>query len=163
MTGFFNRPFFRFIFPVLFIPALGAFVGITTQLGVDGWYQALEKPFFNPPDWVFGVAWTILYIMMGAAIGLVWAGQAKGYTAPYASIFRLFVFQLILNLGWSYAFFAGHMIWVCAIWIAVLAMMVVQLVVRLWPHFRLSAILLIPYCCWLAFAFTLNLSIGLLN
>lgn len=152
-------PALRLFLPVLILPLLGGVVGATTRPGVTGWYQSLIKPDFNPPDWVFGATWTILYIMMGFALGLLWRHAAQ---VP-RWIFVLFLAQIVVNLGWSYAFFQFHWLWVSTVWVAVLAGMVGWLISGLRRVMPVAALLLLPYLGWLGFALTLSLCIARLN
>ena len=93
----------RIVLAVLLCVAVGALSGIATQSSVDSWYVQLNKPSFNPPNAVFAPVWTVLYVMMGVAAGLVWN---RGFhhlwvkTAMYH-----FGFQLLLNALWSIVFF----------------------------------------------------------
>ena len=83
------------------LPLLAGFVGgLFTSSSVSTWYLTLNKPFFNPPDWVFGPVWTLLYILMGLSFYLVWVNKKKNNLA--LSIFGI---QLFLNLLWSVLFF----------------------------------------------------------
>jgi tryptophan-rich sensory protein len=76
--------------------------GYFTFLSVETWYQTLNKPSFNPPDWVFGPVWTTLYILMGISIWLVWKNKdSKTRTIAI----KIFWFQLAFNVFWTYLFF----------------------------------------------------------
>ena len=126
----------------------------------NGWFAALAKPAFTPPGWVFGAAWTILYLMMGIALTLVVA--ARGARFRGAAI-AAFVAQLALNLVWSPLFFAMHRIWpafVLILMIFVLAGVTTRLFWRVRPA---AGLLLMPYLVWLCFAALLNFQIGRMN
>lgn len=140
--------------------AAGAIGSIATATNVDGWYAAVEKPVFNPPNWVFGPVWTALYFLMGTSLYLVW-------TAPKDDrkkrAFTLFGVQLMLNTLWSLVFFGLHAPWAGVGIIAVLLVCIVATIASFWPISRLAAYLLIPYVAWVSFATVLNVSIALLN
>lgn len=140
---------------------VGFLSGFATQSSVNDWFVTLNKPSFNPPNWIFAPVWTVLYIMMGTAAGLVWA---KGFhhlwvkTALYH-----FVFQLLLNASWSIIFF-GFMepFWGLVVIITLLVLIV--LTIR-WFRIvsKFAAWLLIPYLLWVCFATALNYKIWELN
>ncbi|MDE3742927.1 TspO/MBR family protein [Maribacter polysaccharolyticus] len=140
---------------------VGILSGFATQSSVNDWYVSLNKPVFNPPNWIFAPVWTMLYIMMGIAAGLVWA---KGFyhlwvkTALYH-----FGFQLILNAAWSIVFFGFKQpFWGLVVIITLLCLVV--LTIR-WFRIvsKLASWLLIPYLIWVGFATVLNYKIWELN
>lgn len=133
----------------------------TTATGDSSWYGALEKPPFNPPGWVFGPVWTVLYAMMGLAAYLVWREGTDRREVRTA--LGLFVAQLVLNGIWTPVFFGAESIVGGAI-VIVLLLVVLALTVR--AFFRISRTagwLLVPYLLWAGFATLLNLSIWVLN
>jgi tryptophan-rich sensory protein len=140
---------------------IGFLSSFATQSSVNDWYVALNKPDFNPPNWIFAPVWTLLYIMMGVAAGIVWA---KGFyhiwvkTALYH-----FGFQLLLNAAWSIVFFGFRQpFWAL---IVILTLLILLLLTIRW--FRvvssLAALLLVPYLLWVCFATVLNYKIWELN
>lgn len=148
------------LFPTLFV-FLGAFVGNTTRPGIDGWYQNAEKAALNPPDWVFGVVWSLLYVMMGLAFALLWRLPETNPSKQF--LLRLFIGQLIFNLAWSFVFFQLHLLWLATAWVAALGLLVLFFIVRAWPVCRNAALLLVPYLGWLCFALYLSASVAYLN
>jgi benzodiazapine receptor len=124
------------------------------------WFDALAKPAFTPPGWLFGAAWTILYILLGLALAMLL--HARGARWRGAAI-ALFVVQLAINYAWSPVFFAYHQIGLALALIGVMIALTVLLVVLLWWIRRVAALLLLPYLAWLCFAALLTLSIGNLN
>ena len=82
---------------------VGSLSGLFTRPEIDGWYQTIAKPSWQPPNWVFGPVWTVLYIMMGTALYLVWKTDAPEQKKKPAIV--LWVIQLVLNFFWSYIFF----------------------------------------------------------
>lgn len=136
--------------------ALGTASGLLTASGPTQWYQALQKPPGNPPPWVFGPVWTMLYTLMGIAVGRLIVRKAW-------SAVRLFVVQLLLNLAWTPVFFGAHQI-VAALVIIILLWLTLLLTIRqAWKVDRISAWLLIPYLAWVSYATYLNGAIAWLN
>jgi len=123
------------------------------------WFDTLRLPWFMPPGWVFGVAWTILYILMGISVGLVIASEA----ATRRLALHVFAIQLLLNLVWSPIFFGLHKVDLALVTIVVLAIFVAITILLFWGIRRLAALLLLPYLAWLLFATELNLMILRLN
>lgn len=139
----------------------GAIGGIATSGAINSWYAELNKPFFNPPNWIFGPVWTLLYILMGTAFYLVWVSPPKGKNPHRAEM--LFGIQLGLNLLWSIIFFGlqnplAAFLEIILLWVAILLT---------WQKFReisqTAALLLVPYLAWVSFAGLLNLAIVILN
>ena len=126
----------------------------------NAWFAALAKPGFTPPGWMFGVAWTTLYLMMGIALVLVVA--ARGARLRRTAIL-LFVVQLALNLAWSPLFFAAHRIWPAFALILVLLVLVAITARCFWRIRPVAGMLLVPYLAWLCLAAALNFEIGRLN
>jgi len=126
----------------------------------NGWFASLIKPGFTPPGWMFGVAWTALYLMMGIALVIVVG--ARGARLRRAAILA-FAAQLMLNLAWSPLFFAAHRIWPAfALILCILAMAAVT-TLYFWRIRRIAGLLMLPYLAWLCFAAALNFGIGRLN
>jgi tryptophan-rich sensory protein len=144
-----------------------AFIGLCFLTALSGafftpgeWYRGLAKPSWNPPDWAFAPAWTVLYIMIAVSGWLVWreAGIA-GAALPLA----VYVVQLLFNAGWSAVFFGMRrpdlaFLEVIGLWLSILATIIVFL-----PISRMAALLLLPYLAWVTFAATLNFTIWRLN
>ena len=140
---------------------LGFLSGRTVPSGDDSaWYVALAKPGFTPPGWVFPVAWSILYAMMGAALALVLSARGARLRGLAAA---LFAGQLVLNLVWTPLFFGAHR--VDAALLVIVAMFGVALMATLvFARIRVAAAwLMVPYLAWLLFAATLNWRIAELN
>lgn len=139
---------------------IGGLGGAVTASSVNEWYPTLNKPSFNPPNWVFGPVWTTLYVMMGIAAWRVWrAADRDTARGPLA----LFALQLAVNLGWSIAFFGLR-----DPGLAVAVILTLDLLVLATAHmFRridgLAALLLVPYLAWIAFATVLNVAVWRLN
>jgi tryptophan-rich sensory protein len=130
----------------------GLAIGAVTR--PDGWYAALAKPSFNPPNWVFAPVWTLLYVMIAVA-------GARTYER--ASGFALWVAQLALNFAWTPAFFLLHRPVLALVIIAALLAVILTFIKKRWTADRVSALLFVPYAAWVAFAMLLNASIVVLN
>lgn len=133
--------------------------GLATDLGP--WYQALHRPSFQPPDWLFGPAWTVIFACAAGAGLLTW--QATPPLRAWARILGLFAANGLLNILWSVLFFRLHrpdwaLAEVVPLWLSILA-----LIVAIAPFSRRAAWLLVPYLLWVAFAATLNFAVVRLN
>ena len=131
--------------------------GITTFKFKEPWYSTLVKPSFNPPDWLFGPVWTILYILMAIAIWNVWI-KSKNINLVY-----LYFIHLFFNTTWSVVFFGFNQIELALINLIVLILFIVILFRKYKVISKLSAYLMIPYFLWCCFAFLLNLNLMVLN
>ena len=128
---------------------------------VKTWYQTLDRPFFSPPNWIFGPVWTILYLMMGISFYLIWSKGVKDKKAKEA--IYIFLLQLFLNFLWSILFFGlksppAALIEIIILWFAILVT-----IIKFKPISKPAAYLLIPYLLWVSFAAILNFSIVILN
>ncbi len=126
---------------------------------VQSWYSYLEKPDFNPPNWIFGPVWTSLYFMMGISVFLVFVSGKEG--SNRATL--LFAGQLVLNTLWSIAFFGMQSPFFGLIVISLLWISIVATIISFYPISKKAAYLLIPYILWVSFAAVLNYSIWMLN
>lgn len=138
----------------------GAIGSYFTFPAIGSWYQTLNKPFFSPPNWVFGPAWTVLYVLMGISLYIVWtSNRVKNKKAGI----KLFLIQLTLNASWSIVFFGLHNP-ILAFANIIILWIVILLTIRAFiPISKPAAYLLYPYLAWVSFASILNLSIALLN
>ena len=141
---------------------VAAIGGIVTSSSVSTWYQTLNKPAWNPPAWVFGPVWTVLYFMMGLASWLVWRRRSQN-EAQVRSALGWYGLQLSLNLGWSVIFFGLQQIGLALIEIVALWSTLLLTTVKFWHIRRAAAGLLLPYLLWTTFATALNAAIWWLN
>lgn len=139
---------------------LGAIAGIFTSKAIPGWYATLNQPVFNPPAWVFGPVWTILYIIMGVSLFLIWKLESGKERNQAMLVFSI---QLLLNFGWSFLFFYFKMIGVALIDIVALWIMIIIMLYRFYRLKPLAAYINIPYLLWVTFATVLNAAYFLLN
>lgn len=140
--------------------AAGAIGSLATISSIPSWYATLEKPFFNPPNWLFGPVWTVLYVLIGISLYLVWVERTK---KSKRNAYTVFAVQLILNALWSLVFFGLQQPWLGLVVIFGLDAMVVVTIWKFSKVKKAAAYLLIPYLAWISFATILNLSIALLN
>lgn len=132
-------------------------IGQMTQGGMEGWYQALEKPNFNPPNIAFPVVWTILYIMTATAGWNLWRVQAQ------IKLKAVFIVYTLMNWAWTPIFFGMHAIGLAFIWIIALNLLNLAFIIMAWKPAKLSALLVLPLLGWTAFASVLNYAIWTLN
>lgn len=148
-----------FIVPVIVL--LGFLSGQMAGSGEENrWFSELVKPSLQPPGWVFGVVWMILYIMMGIALSLILHARSA---ALRGTAIVLFLTQFALNLFWSPLFFGMHQV-SAAFWLLLIIFGLVAMTIYVFGRIRkLAAWLLVPYLLWLAFAAFLTLQIDQLN
>lgn len=132
-------------------------IGNMTRDEIPNWYQGLAKPDLNPPDWVFPIVWTTLYIMIAIAGWRIWQNRNSGNGKILLSLFAV---QTVMNWIWSYLFFDFHWLGISFGWIIGLVICVAALIYR---SDRINKALLIPYLLWISFASYLNFMIWQLN
>ena len=167
MTGIASKSQLRMSFlrwALVTVPAvllLGTLSGRASNSGYGNpWFDALVKPEAMPPGWVFGAAWTILYILLGFALAMILnARGARGRPLALA----LFAAQLILNYSWSPIFFALHEVRLALFVIAAMLGLSIAATILFGKMRRSAALLMLPYLAWLAFAAFLNYRIIELN
>jgi benzodiazapine receptor len=151
---------FKLIASIFVCQLIGWLGAIFTTPNIENWYSTLTKPLLTPPNWVFGPVWTILFLLMGISLFLVWQ---KGHNQKTKLPLAIFIGQLILNLAWSLVFFGqnspgGGLIIIIALWSAILLNIITFYRVQ-----KLAAYLLFPYLLWVSFALYLNYGIWLFN
>ncbi len=127
---------------------------------IGPWYRELKKPSWNPPDWAFGVIWTIIYGFIIASIGIAWNAASE---QQQQILFWVTLVNFVLNSLWSFMFFKWRLLgWalveMTALWLSIVVMMM-----AVFPYSHLSGWLLFPYLTWVTIAFLLNMSIYLKN
>lgn len=145
---------------IMITVGLGSLGGIFTVGEIPNWYAGLNKPFFNPPNWLFGPVWTLLYILMGISLYLIWKLSSS---EERTRAIWLFSIQFVLNFFWSIIFFKYHLLgWafveIMAMWVFILLTILQFKQLSSW-----AAYLLLPYLLWVSFATILNASIWWLN
>jgi benzodiazapine receptor len=126
----------------------------------DAWYGNLEKPSWNPPNWLFGPVWSVLYLLMGISAWLVW--KKDGFTGAGGAL-TLFLVQLGLNALWTPVFFGMQRPDLALFVIVALLIMIAATRKAFRRHDRLAAWLLVPYLLWVGFATALNAALWRMN
>ena len=142
--------------------AIGYLSGTVTRESILTWYPTLVKPSFNPPNWIFAPVWSMLYIMMGIAAGLVW-DRIDSEKDIVKKALILFAVQLGLNALWSYLFFGLHNPMLALIEIVLLWLLIFETYTQFSKINKIAGYLFLPYLAWVSFAAVLNGSIWWLN
>ncbi len=140
---------------IAIVVTVGGLIGASTA--PDAWYQSLEKPPFNPPNWLFAPVWFVLYVLIGTA------GARTFLRAPTSAAMFVWVAQMLLNWIWSPTWFGAHQIWPAFAIIATIFVLICAFIALTWGEDRPTALMFVPYAMWVGFASTLNFSIGILN
>jgi tryptophan-rich sensory protein len=149
-----TRPVSLILFLALVLGG-GLVLGILTTPGE--WYAGLAKPSVNPPAWLFGPVWTLLYILIAVAGWRIWQRDLSGWPM------KLWWAQLVLNFLWTPVFFAAHKLGLALVVILPMLAVILAFIVTAWRLDRVAACLFLPYAAWVAFASLLNGSIWMLN
>lgn len=157
----FQSQIVKIVVCIILCMVLGFASGLSSGSSIQNWYSTLNKPFFNPPNWIFGPVWTVLYIMMGISVGRIWHKLSNSAQSKTPII--LFIIQFFLNLLWTFLFFVFQSPLLGLIDIVLLLFLLVLTIISFKKIDKLSAYLLIPYLLWVSFATLLNASILYLN
>jgi len=139
---------------------IGSFIGNSTKSSIDTWYQALNRSPLTPPNYVFGIAWSILYALIAFSGWLIW--EAKN-CYDLKLIKNLYISQLILNWSWPPLFFSYQLIGISLICLVMIVLLVAILVFKTYKNMTTASLLLVPYLLWLLFAGYLNFYIWQYN
>jgi tryptophan-rich sensory protein len=143
------------------VPLLAGGVGaVATMPAISTWYATLNKPWFTPPDWLFGPVWTLLYILMGLALFLVWRSP-KSRTRDIGV--ALFAVQLAVNVFWSFAFFGLENTLYGVLTIIPLWVLIAATIFQFYKVSKGAAFLMVPYILWVSIATALNTAVYVLN
>jgi tryptophan-rich sensory protein len=134
--------------------------GTAVFVSIGGWYSSLNKPSWNPPPWIFGPVWSLLYIMMAVAAWLVWR---EGGWKRHGRTLGLFFLQWLLNALWTPIFFGMHRSGLAFAEIIMLWIVLAATLRLFWRVSKLAGVLLVPYLVWVSFAAALNFAIWRLN
>jgi len=140
---------------VLLVLGGGTVIAMTFVPG--DWYATLEKPFFTPPNWLFGPVWSLLYVMIAVAGWRTWQRSPAGLPM------QVWFGQLALNFMWTSVFFGLHQPALGFLVIVIMVALIILFMRLTWNHDRVSAVLFMPYLAWTAFAAVLNGGIWGLN
>ena len=154
-----DKLYVKVIICVAICLGFGIASGFSTASSISGWYQTIQKPSWNPPNWIFAPVWTVLYILMGIAAALVW----HSHSPDKKTALILFAVQFVLNLLWSYIFFGMHNL---SLALAEIILLSVAIAITLYWFLKINrsaAILLVPYLMWVSFASSLTFTIFVMN
>lgn len=140
---------------LLLVVGGGLVIGMITA--PDEWYAALNKPLFTPPGWVFGPAWTFLYILIAIAGWRLWRRAHRSRAMQFWWV------QLVLNFAWSPIFFSAHLVGLALVVVLLLLATIVGFIALAWRQDRIASLLFLPYAAWVTYASALNGAIWLLN
>ncbi len=153
--------YWKLVASIIICQLAGIIGSFFTVSSVSTWYLTLNKPFFNPPSWLFGPVWITLYFLMGISLYIVWN---KGIGSKEAKIaISIFGVQLILNTLWSIIFFGINSPLFAFIEIILLWIAIVMTIVYFYRISKTASYLLVPYLLWVSFAAILNFAIYYLN
>ena len=150
----------KLLYSLVLTLGVGAIAGLATASNIGGWYATISKPGFNPPNWIFGPVWTLLYILMGIALSLIWKHPASPHRS---NAIWLFFIQLFLNFIWSFIFFYFHNVGLALADIITMWIFIILTIISFSQLDKKAARLLVPYICWVSFALILNVAIYYLN
>jgi len=174
----------KFIVSILVCEFAGVIGSFFTTPAISNWYHFLNKPSFNPPNWIFAPVWIILYLLMGISLYLVWAknwnikaesakDEKKAWNPVSEKLWRgawreenaflIFVLQLVLNIWWTVIFFGLQLPDFAFFEILMLWFAILYAIINFYRISKTSAYLLIPYIVWVSFAAILNFTIWWLN
>jgi tryptophan-rich sensory protein len=152
----------KIIITVAICLAVGYLSSIVTQSGIKIWYSTIEKPSFNPPNWIFAPVWTLLFIFMGISAGLIW-NKLDSNTELVKKGLLFFSIQLFFNTLWSYLFFGLHNILLASIEIILLLLLIYETYLIFRKIDKKASYLLVPYMLWVGFASILTITLYFLN
>lgn len=155
-----NKKHLSLVVWIVSLVAIGAFIGSLTKTDISNWYSTLNRSSLTPPNYVFPIAWTILYAAIGACGAIIWR------TASFPdlrSIKTLYIVQLILNWSWTPLFFSYHLIGISLFVLISMDILVGALIWLTYRKIRSASQLLIPYLLWILFASYLNFYIWQYN
>lgn len=154
-TGSKLKPALVYAAAIIIVLVVGGLIG--TSIRPDAWYAEIRKPPFNPPNWVFGPVWSILYVMIGVAGARVYLRD------PHGKAVTLWIVQMILNWAWTPLWFGLHQMWLAFAVILALWISIAMFIAAARRTDGVAAALFIPYLGWVSFAMLLNGSIAYLN
>ncbi len=148
-----------FVIPVLICFLVGFFAGQLQSDSIETWYPYLNKPLVTPPNVVFPIAWSIIYVLMGISVGFII--NSVGIKRQF--LIGVFIVQLVLNFLWSVFFFYLQNPLLGLMDIILLEICIIYYAFKAYPQYKISSYLFIPYILWVGFATYLNLYIYLNN
>lgn len=155
-----TKQYFSAIIWIASLILIGSIIGSSTKYSVGTWYAQLQRSPLSPPNYVFGIAWTILYTMIAISGWIIWKQEGL---KNLPNIKTLYIIQLILNWSWTPLFFTYQMIGAAFLCICLIIALVATIIFKSYTNLKIVSIFLTPYLLWLIFASHLNLYIWLYN
>lgn len=155
-----NKNYLSLIIWIVVLIAIGGAIGSLTKPEISTWYSTLHRSTLTPPNYVFPIAWTILYGIIGACGWLIWS---KSQFPKLSVIKILYVTQLILNWSWTPLFFHYHLTGFSLVILGAMDILVGALIFLAYPKIRAVSLLMLPYLLWILFASYLNFYIWWCN
>jgi tryptophan-rich sensory protein len=153
--------YLRYVLSIGICLSAGALGTFSTISSITTWYIYLNKPSFSPPNWIFGPVWTLLYILMGISLAIIWQKSLK--TKKIRDAVYLFGIQLLLNAIWSPVFFGAKNLFLALIIIILMWIFILRTILAFGKINKVASHLLYPYIAWVSFATILNFSVWVLN
>ncbi len=150
----------KLITATLLCVLLGSVGGLVTVAEIPAWYASLNKPSFNPPNWIFGPVWSTLYVVMGISVYLIWK---QPVSKERNKALQLFILQFVFNFCWSFIFFGLHATGWAFIEMIALWLLILLTIFHFAKYSKTAAWLLVPYISWVSFALLLNGAIWKIN
>ena len=147
----YKKLFICVLIPVLFGSIIGLFVNTDS-------YDIIIKPVLSPPDWLFSIIWTVLYVLMGISSYFIY--RDDGFDSETFGVYKL---QLFVNLMWPIIFFLFKFYLVSFVWILILDVLVIYMIIKFYKVNKIASYLQIPYFLWILFASYLSFGVYLLN
>ena len=151
----------KFIIAILLCESIGISSGLLASANNNEWFDTLIKPAWNPPAYLFGPVWTILYLLMGISLAIIWSNKEAELHKRKA--YFLFAIQLFLNFWWSIIFFHFHSPAFALVDIILMIVTIILTIYSFSTFSKTASWLLVPYISWVSFATILNFSIWTLN
>ena len=145
---------------ILLTMSIGGLSSYATMDGVTGWYTTLHKPSFNPPNYLFGPVWSLLYLLMGVSLSMILRAEKSPARSKAIAAFTV---QLILNFFWSIIFFRFHAVGIALVEIVLMWAAILRMIIAFYRVNKSASLIQIPYIAWVSFASILNAAIFYLN
>lgn len=152
----------KLIISLVLVSAVSYLGSLATINSIPTWYATLSKPSFQPPNWIFGPVWTILYLMIAVSLFLVWKNN-KAKPTLKKKAYTIFSVQLFLNMLWSMIFFGAHEILSALVIVVLLWLAIIMNILAFYKISKSAGWLLVPYLLWVSFASILNFAVWMLN
>jgi benzodiazapine receptor len=156
-----NKSYLSLIIWIAALVLIGSSIGMLTKNSVDTWYVTLNRSPLTPPNYLFGIVWSILYIMIATSGWLIW--RSDRFDESTSPIKKLYIIQLVLNWSWTPLFFSYHFTGLALICLSLIILFVASLIIISYKKINIAALLLAPYLLWSLFAAHLNFYIWKYN